>query len=53
MRRILLAAALLSLAVAPVLTQQGDMVGRIKAEGPGSEFDEARTRALIQECLLG
>jgi branched-chain amino acid transport system ATP-binding protein len=28
-------------------------LGRIKAEGPASEFDEARTRALIQECLLG
>jgi ABC-type branched-subunit amino acid transport system ATPase component len=28
-------------------------LGRIKAEGPASEFGEERTRALIQECLLG
>jgi ABC-type branched-subunit amino acid transport system ATPase component len=28
-------------------------LGRIKAEGPPSEFGETRVRALIQECLLG
>jgi branched-chain amino acid transport system ATP-binding protein len=28
-------------------------LGRVKAEGPGTEFDNARVRALIQECLLG
>ena len=28
-------------------------LGRAKAEGPGREFDNARVRALIQECLLG
>ena len=28
-------------------------LGRVKAEGPGREFDNARVRALIQECLLG
>jgi ABC-type branched-subunit amino acid transport system ATPase component len=28
-------------------------LGRVKAEGPGREFDDARVRALIQECLLG
>jgi len=28
-------------------------LGRVKAEGPGGEFDNARVRALIQECLLG
>jgi ABC-type branched-subunit amino acid transport system ATPase component len=28
-------------------------LGRVKAEGPGHEFDNARVRALIQECLLG
>jgi len=25
----------------------------VKAQGPGKEFDNARVRALIQECLLG
>jgi len=25
----------------------------VKAEGPGSQFDNARVRALVQECLLG
>jgi ABC-type branched-subunit amino acid transport system ATPase component len=28
-------------------------LGRVKAEGPGREFDAARVRALVQECLLG
>ena len=28
-------------------------LGRVKAEGPGREFNNARVRALIQECLLG
>jgi ABC-type branched-subunit amino acid transport system ATPase component len=28
-------------------------LGRVKAQGPGREFDNARVRALIQECLLG
>ncbi len=28
-------------------------LGRVKAEGPGGEFDNTRVRALIQECLLG
>ena len=28
-------------------------LGRVKAEGPGREFDNQRVRALIQECLLG
>ena len=28
-------------------------LGRVKAQGPGKEFDNARVRALIQECLLG
>jgi ABC-type branched-subunit amino acid transport system ATPase component len=28
-------------------------LGRVKAEGPGRDFDNARVRALIQECLLG
>jgi ABC-type branched-subunit amino acid transport system ATPase component len=28
-------------------------LGRVKAEGPGREFDNTRVRALIQECLLG
>ena len=28
-------------------------LGRVKAQGPGREFDKARVRALIQECLLG
>jgi ABC-type branched-subunit amino acid transport system ATPase component len=28
-------------------------LGRVKAEGPGREFDNNRVRALIQECLLG
>jgi ABC-type branched-subunit amino acid transport system ATPase component len=28
-------------------------LGRVKAEGPGREFDNARVRALVQECLLG
>jgi ABC-type branched-subunit amino acid transport system ATPase component len=27
-------------------------LGRVKAEGPGREFDNARVRALVQECLL-
>ena len=28
-------------------------LGRVKAEGPGQDFDNARVRTLIQECLLG
>jgi ABC-type branched-subunit amino acid transport system ATPase component len=28
-------------------------LGRVKAEGPGRDFDNARVRTLIQECLLG
>jgi ABC-type branched-subunit amino acid transport system ATPase component len=28
-------------------------LGRVKAEGPGWEFDNTRVRTLIQECLLG
>jgi ABC-type branched-subunit amino acid transport system ATPase component len=28
-------------------------LGRVKAEGPGRDFDNARVRVLIQECLLG
>jgi ABC-type branched-subunit amino acid transport system ATPase component len=28
-------------------------LGRVKAEGPGRDFDEARVRNLVQECLLG
>jgi ABC-type branched-subunit amino acid transport system ATPase component len=28
-------------------------LGRVKAQGPGGEFDNKRVRALIQECLLG
>lgn len=28
-------------------------LGRVKAEGPGRDFDNVRVRALIQECLLG
>jgi branched-chain amino acid transport system ATP-binding protein len=28
-------------------------LGRVKAQGPGNEFDNARVRTLIQECLLG
>ncbi len=28
-------------------------LGKVKAEGPGSEFDNARVRKLVQECLLG
>ena len=28
-------------------------LGTVKAEGPGAEFDDARVRALVQECLLG
>ena len=28
-------------------------IGRIKAHGPAAEFDAARIRLLIQECLLG
>jgi ABC-type branched-subunit amino acid transport system ATPase component len=28
-------------------------LGRVKAEGPGRDFDNNRVRALIQECLLG
>ena len=28
-------------------------LGRVKIEGPGREFDNARVRALVQECLLG
>ena len=28
-------------------------LGQVKAEGPGREFDNARVRTLVQECLLG
>jgi ABC-type branched-subunit amino acid transport system ATPase component len=28
-------------------------LGRVKAEGPGRDFDNNRVRTLIQECLLG
>ncbi len=28
-------------------------LGQVKAEGRGREFDNARVRALVQECLLG
>ncbi len=28
-------------------------LGQVKAEGPGHEFDNARVRKLVQECLLG
>lgn len=28
-------------------------LGQVKAEGPGREFDNARVRKLVQECLLG
>jgi ABC-type branched-subunit amino acid transport system ATPase component len=28
-------------------------LGQVKAEGPGRDFDNARVRALVQECLLG
>ena len=28
-------------------------LGQVKAEGPGPEFDNARVRKLVQECLLG
>jgi branched-chain amino acid transport system ATP-binding protein len=28
-------------------------LGQVKAEGPGREFDNARVRALVQQCLLG
>jgi len=28
-------------------------LGHVKAEGPGREFDNARVRTLVQECLLG
>ena len=28
-------------------------LGTVKAQGPGQEFDNARVRELIQECLLG
>ena len=28
-------------------------LGRVKAEGPGREFDNTRVRTLVQECLLG
>jgi ABC-type branched-subunit amino acid transport system ATPase component len=28
-------------------------LGRVKAAGPGREFDDARVRTLIRECLLG
>ena len=28
-------------------------LGRVKAEGPGRDFDNSRVRVLIQECLLG
>jgi ABC-type branched-subunit amino acid transport system ATPase component len=28
-------------------------LGRVKAEGPGHEFDSTRVQALVRECLLG
>jgi ABC-type branched-subunit amino acid transport system ATPase component len=28
-------------------------LGQVKAEGPGRDFDNARVRKLVQECLLG
>jgi ABC-type branched-subunit amino acid transport system ATPase component len=28
-------------------------LGTVKAQGPGREFDNARIRELIRECLLG
>jgi ABC-type branched-subunit amino acid transport system ATPase component len=28
-------------------------LGRVKADGPGHDFDNQRVRALVQECLLG
>jgi ABC-type branched-subunit amino acid transport system ATPase component len=28
-------------------------LGRVKAEGPGGEFDSTRVQALVRECLLG
>ena len=28
-------------------------LGRVKAQGPGRDFDNTRVRTLIQECLLG
>ena len=28
-------------------------LGQVKADGPGREFDNARVRKLVQECLLG
>lgn len=28
-------------------------LGQVKAEGPGAEFDNARVRRLVQECLMG
>jgi ABC-type branched-subunit amino acid transport system ATPase component len=28
-------------------------LGRVKAEGPGREFDNQRVKRLVQECLLG
>jgi ABC-type branched-subunit amino acid transport system ATPase component len=28
-------------------------LGQVKAEGPGREFDNARVRRLVQECLMG
>lgn len=28
-------------------------LGRVRAEGPGREFDDTRVRALIRQCLLG
>jgi ABC-type branched-subunit amino acid transport system ATPase component len=40
---------------APPLADQVYLLnlGRVKAEGPGQEFDSARVKALVQECLLG
>jgi ABC-type branched-subunit amino acid transport system ATPase component len=28
-------------------------LGQVKAQGPGADFDNARVRKLVQECLLG
>ena len=28
-------------------------LGQVKSQGPGREFDNARVRKLVQECLLG